>query len=159
MKQIFAGVDYLHNQLRIAHRDLSLENVLLQTGECKISDFGLSVGVSARCVDQAGKDYYLAPEVVAGVEYDPVKADIWSLGIMWFILLTGSPLVSLASQQYEVFVALAQCGVTAVFSSWGFDEKLSAAVVDLIARMLKIDPADRISLINILMHPEQNHNT
>ncbi|RLN63390.1 hypothetical protein BBJ29_001731 [Phytophthora kernoviae] len=82
MKQIFAGVDYLHRQLGIAHRDLSLENVLMHNGECKISDFGLSVSAKSRCVERVGKEYYMAPEMVAGEEYDPVKADIWSLGII-----------------------------------------------------------------------------
>ncbi|EGZ18023.1 hypothetical protein PHYSODRAFT_255780 [Phytophthora sojae] len=92
MTQIFHGVDYLHRVLGIAHRDLSLENVLLHDGECKISDFGLSVDAATRCKARVGKEYYMAPEVVAGKTNDPVKADIWSLGIMWFILLTGSPL-------------------------------------------------------------------
>ncbi|GMF44073.1 unnamed protein product [Phytophthora lilii] len=99
MTQVFAGVNYLHQQIGIAHRDLSLENVLMHNGECKVSDFGLSVAAKARCKERVGKEYYMAPEVVAGKTYDPVKADIWSLGIMWFILLTGSPLVAIASFQ------------------------------------------------------------
>ncbi|KAI9981050.1 hypothetical protein PInf_010408 [Phytophthora infestans] len=76
MKQIFNGVNYMHRVLAIAHRDLSLENVLMNNGECKISDFGLSVNANTRCTDRVGKEYYMAPEVVAGEEYDPVKADI-----------------------------------------------------------------------------------
>ncbi|KAG6572695.1 CAMK/CDPK protein kinase [Phytophthora cinnamomi] len=110
MKEVLSGVAFLHRQLGIAHRDLSLENVLMHNGVCKISDFGLSVGVGTRCVGPVGKQYYMAPEVVAGGEYDPVKADIWSLGVMWFILLTGSPLVSVASRQSKAFVALEECG-------------------------------------------------
>ncbi|KAE8877133.1 hypothetical protein PF007_g29696 [Phytophthora fragariae] len=153
MTQIFHGVDYLHRVLGIAHRDLSLENVLLRDGECKISDFGLSVAATARCKARVGKAYYMAPEVVAGKTYDPVKADIWSLGIMWFILLTGSPLVSIASERNKAFVAVAQCGVTAVFESWKVSNKLSAEVMDLIAKMLSVNPAERISLDMIFEHP------
>ncbi|KAE9157397.1 hypothetical protein PF004_g32241, partial [Phytophthora fragariae] len=63
MRQILMGVDFLHRQRGIAHRDLSL-------------------------------------------------------GVMWFILLTGSPLVSVASRQNKAFVALEECGVAAVFESW-----------------------------------------
>ncbi|EGZ06855.1 hypothetical protein PHYSODRAFT_341032 [Phytophthora sojae] len=118
MKQIFAGVDFLNHQLGIAHRDLSLENVPMHNGVCKISDIGLSVSVNARCRGRVGKDYYMAPEVVEGEQYDPVVADIWSLGIMWFIMLTGSPLVSIASRENKAFVALEQCGVEDVFTSW-----------------------------------------
>ncbi|KAE8885745.1 hypothetical protein PF003_g30095 [Phytophthora fragariae] len=153
MRQILTGVDFLHRQLGIAHRDLSLENVLMHDGECKISDFGLSVGVGTRCQGPAGKAYYMAPEVVAGGEYDPVKADIWSLGVMWFILLTGSPLVSVASRQNEAFVALEECGVAAVFESWKFTDRLSTAIVQLISQMLTVSPDQRMSLHAILDHP------
>ncbi|KAJ8550408.1 hypothetical protein ON010_g10659 [Phytophthora cinnamomi] len=156
MNQVFAGVSFLNNQLGIAHRDLSLENVLMHNGECKISDFGLSVSTNTLCRGCVGKDYYMAPEVVEGEEYDPVAADIWSLGIMWFVMLTGSPLVSLASRQNKAFVALEQCGVGDVFTSWKYDSKLSGGVIDLISQMLEIDPAKRISLNEILKHAALN---
>uniref|UniRef100_H3GYB0 Protein kinase domain-containing protein n=2 Tax=Phytophthora ramorum TaxID=164328 RepID=H3GYB0_PHYRM len=152
MTQIFAGVDFLHRQLNIAHRDLSLENVLMHDGKCKISDFGLSVDANSCCVGRVGKDYYMAPEVVAGEEYDPVKADVWSLGIMWFVMLTGSSLVPLASVQEKAFVGLMRCGVAAVFKSWKYDDKLSRGVIDLISCMLEVDPAERIALEDILTH-------
>ncbi|KAE9131951.1 hypothetical protein PF006_g15382 [Phytophthora fragariae] len=98
-------------------------------------------------------DYYMAPEVVAGEVYDPVEADIWSLGIMWFVMLTGSPLVSVASRQNKAFLALEQLQVTGVFESWGFDTKLSPSIIDLVSQMLKVNPAERISLVGILEHP------
>uniref|UniRef100_H3GYT3 Protein kinase domain-containing protein n=1 Tax=Phytophthora ramorum TaxID=164328 RepID=H3GYT3_PHYRM len=153
MKQILAGVDYLHRELGIAHRDLSLDNVLVHNGECKISDFGLSVDASARCVERVGKEYYMAPEIVAGGVYDPVKADIWSLGITWFILLTGSPLITVASKTESSFRAFQRFGVAAVFKSWGYEAKVSKSAIELISRMLVIDPSTRISLSEILAHP------
>jgi serine/threonine protein kinase len=153
MRQIVAGVDYLHRQLRIAHRDLSLENVLMHEGECKITDFGLSVDATTRCTGPAGKAYYMAPEVVAGVEYDPVKADVWSLGIVWFIMLTGSPLVSVASEHNEAFVSLKRCGVADVLTLWGHNDRLSAAVINVVSRMLRVSPEERISLPEVMAHP------
>lgn len=149
----FAGVDYLHRHLRIAHRDLSLENVLVHNGVCKISDFGLSVDANARCCGRVGKAYYMAPEVVAGETYDPVKADVWSLGILWFILLTGSPLVPIASTKATSFLALRRCGVASVFKSWGFEKKVSPAVIGLVSRMLTVDPKERISLDELVAQP------
>uniref|UniRef100_H3GYA8 Protein kinase domain-containing protein n=1 Tax=Phytophthora ramorum TaxID=164328 RepID=H3GYA8_PHYRM len=124
----------------------------MHDGKCKISDFGLSVDANSRCVGRVGKDYYMAPEVVAGEEYDPVKADVWSLGIMWFVMLTGSSLVPLASVQEKAFVGLMRCGVAAVFKSWKYDDKLSPGVIDLISCMLEVDPAERIALEDILTH-------
>jgi serine/threonine protein kinase len=157
MQQIVAGVDYLHRQLRLAHRDFSLENELMHEGTCKITDFGLSVHATARCTGRAGKAYYMTPEVVAGVEYDPVKADIWSLGIVWFIMLTGSPLVSVASEHNDAFVSFTQCGVADVLTSWGHDDKLSAAVINLLAGMLQVNPEERISLPEIIASTMMAH--
>ncbi|KAE9262812.1 hypothetical protein PF008_g32508, partial [Phytophthora fragariae] len=88
MRQILMGVDFLHRQRGIAHRDLSL-------------------------------------------------------GVMWFILLTGSPLVSVASRQNKAFVALEECGVAAVFESWKFTDRLSTAIVQLISQMLTVSPDQR----------------
>lgn len=97
MVQVLRGVHFMHSH-GIAHRDLSLENVLLgQDGTCKIADFGLSTDATTISRDCVGKDNYMAPEVVAREAYDPSKADVWSLGIMWFMMLTGSPLLPIAS--------------------------------------------------------------
>ncbi|GMF40495.1 unnamed protein product [Phytophthora fragariaefolia] len=115
MQQVLEGVHYLHTTVGVAHRDLSLENVLLSNGVCKITDFGLSTDAHTVCdAGLVGKEYYMAPEIVAGEKYDPVLADVWSLGIMWFIMLTGSPLLSLASLSEKDFGAFAKYGVGAV---------------------------------------------
>lgn len=145
---------------RIAHRDLSLENILLSDGVCKISDFALSVATQgASCSLREGKDFYMAPEVVANEDYDPVKADIWSLGVMWFILLTGSRLVPLASRDDKNFLALEQHGVGAVFEKWGYSQRIAPATIELISRMLCVDPSERIDLAGILASPVLNEGT
>ncbi|KAG1695817.1 hypothetical protein DVH05_019156 [Phytophthora capsici] len=83
MRQVLEGVFYLHSTLGIAHRDLSLENVLLSRGVCKITDFGLSTDARGMCNGgRVGKEFYMAPEVVGGERYNPALADVWSLGIM-----------------------------------------------------------------------------
>jgi serine/threonine protein kinase len=111
MHQVLQGVHYLHSALGVAHRDLSLENVLLSRGVCKITDFGLSTDSRVVCKGgRVGKEFYMAPEIVAGKRYDPALADVWSLGIMWFIMLTGSPLLPLASRAMKGFDALERHG-------------------------------------------------
>ncbi|EEY64822.1 protein kinase [Phytophthora infestans T30-4] len=154
MRQVLEGVCYLHTVLGIAHRDLSLENVLLSRGVCKITDFGLSTDAQIICEGgQVGKEYYMAPEIVAGEHYDPALADVWSLGIMWFILLTGSPLLPLASPSTKGFKAVAQHGVGAVFVSWGHSNRISVSSITLLKKMLQIDPRHRISLSQVLADP------
>lgn len=167
MRQVLRGVLFLHDQVGIAHRDLSLENVLISSSlglepadndnqdiTLKISDFGLSVSANNTCSDVAGKDIYMAPEVVdRSVPYDPIKADIWSLGIMWFVLITGSQLFSCASKSDPTMTVIEEHGVSAVFSAWGYRHLVKSPTAELISQMLRVDPAERIDVASILAHP------
>jgi calcium-dependent protein kinase len=150
MKQIVSGVHFLHHH-GVAHRDLSLENVLLEKQVCKIADFGLSTNANERCSDFVGKEYYAAPEVVARESYDPMQADVWSLGIMLFMMLTGSPLFPIALRTCEGFSALERHGVAAILRSWGFHSTISPETTDLLSDMLQIDPLKRIHVDEILL--------
>ncbi|RLN80040.1 hypothetical protein BBJ28_00008832 [Nothophytophthora sp. Chile5] len=153
MHQVLNGVYYLHTTIGIAHRDLSLENVLLSRGVCKITDFGLSTAANSMCSGGlVGKEFYMAPEVVAGERYDPMLADVWSLGIMWFIMLTGSPLLPLASPAEKGFAAVARHGVGAIVKAWGHADRLSDDAIRLLEKMLQIDPGRRISLDEVVNH-------
>lgn len=151
---IARGLNYLHSN-NIAHRDVSPENILLgDDQEFKICDFGLSTLANTICSGRVGKTLYMAPEIVRGVEYDPVQADIWSLGIVLFLMLTGSPLVSLASDDLPEFLAVQQIGCHGVLRHWQMDGLFSFATIDLLSKMLEIDPSDRFqNTFEILDHP------
>uniref|UniRef100_H3GDM1 Protein kinase domain-containing protein n=1 Tax=Phytophthora ramorum TaxID=164328 RepID=H3GDM1_PHYRM len=159
--QIVRGVHLLHDN-GIAHRDLSLENVLLSRnggaggrpfGTAKICDFGLSTNAARVCHERVGKAYYMAPEVVAGVPYDPLAADVWSLGIILFVMLTGSPLTPLASEEEKEFVALMKFGVGRILESWRMGGLVSLATVHLLVRMLTVNPATRLTVGDVAEHP------
>ncbi|CAB1110176.1 unnamed protein product [Ectocarpus sp. CCAP 1310/34] len=95
IRQIVRALRYLHDR-HIAHRDLKLENVLIETGDkegsppaIKLIDFGLSAiyrenGVST---DILGSWNYVAPEVIKG-QYHPAPADMWSLGVVTHFLMS-----------------------------------------------------------------------
>lgn len=90
-RQIAEAVRYLHEQ-NITHRDLKLENLLLDNSNTiKICDFGF---VKEDCNRDLSRTYcgsksYAAPEILKGEPYDPRKADIWAIGVILYIFVTG----------------------------------------------------------------------
>eukprot|EP00746_Dinoflagellata_sp_MGD_P127046 gnl/MRDRNA2_/MRDRNA2_61737_c0_seq1.p1 gnl/MRDRNA2_/MRDRNA2_61737_c0~~gnl/MRDRNA2_/MRDRNA2_61737_c0_seq1.p1 ORF type:complete len:698 (-),score=132.48 gnl/MRDRNA2_/MRDRNA2_61737_c0_seq1:125-2218(-) len=92
--QVCDAVRHCHDQ-NIVHRDLKLENVLLDsTGEnVKLIDFGFACQVGTKCAKLkafCGTPSYMAPEIVRGESYSGFAADIWALGVVLFGLLCGA---------------------------------------------------------------------
>ncbi|KAM8960756.1 testis-specific serine/threonine-protein kinase 6 [Pelodytes ibericus] len=90
--QIVSALHYLHEN-NIVHRDLKCENVLLtEEHSVKLTDFGFgknSVNPTDLCTTYCGSAAYAPPEVLLGIPYDPRKYDIWSLGVILYIMVTG----------------------------------------------------------------------
>jgi len=89
--QLCDAVRYLH-ELNITHRDLKLENLLLDKRFfLKLCDFGFVKGECARSMSQTycGSKSYAAPEILKGEPYDPKKADMWAIGVILYIFVTG----------------------------------------------------------------------
>ncbi|KAA8543673.1 hypothetical protein F0562_021581 [Nyssa sinensis] len=93
-QQLINAVDFCHSR-GVYHRDLKLENLLLDENEnLKVSDFGLSALAESKRQDgllhtTCGTPAYVAPEVINRKGYDGAKADIWSCGVILFVLLAG----------------------------------------------------------------------
>lgn len=94
MQQIVSAVVYLHSK-NIVHRDLKPENLLFESEEAnsalKLIDFGTCKHFSKadKLLERVGSPYYIAPEVISG-NYNE-KCDIWSLGVILYVLLSGVP--------------------------------------------------------------------
>lgn len=144
--QIVKGIHYSHSK-NVVHRDLKLENILLDEKEnLKIVDFGMSdfVANAKKVETDAGTEVYLAPEVLSGssVGSDVFKVDVWSLGVLLYILVCGRFPFARASS--EVCRNLEKEG-----PAWPKDFELSTGLKNLVARMLTPDPSARISLNEI----------
>eukprot|EP00914_Ancora_sagittata_P011954 GHVO01023177.1.p1 GENE.GHVO01023177.1~~GHVO01023177.1.p1 ORF type:complete len:548 (-),score=88.06 GHVO01023177.1:70-1713(-) len=152
MRQVLSGVGYLHRH-KIVHRDLKPENLLLESKSkdslIKIVDFGLSshFDPSKKMKDRLGTAYYIAPEVLRK-KYDE-KCDIWSCGVILYILLCGYP--PFGGQTDQEILRRVEKG------KYAFDPpewtKVSEEVKDLIRQMLIYDPAKRITAEAALKHP------
>jgi len=93
MFQILSGTKYIHDN-KIIHRDLKPENLLLtEDGTIKIGDFGLAVEIDEKkgqAYGTAGSPDYIAPEII-NKKYYNYKVDVWSCGVILYILLCGYP--------------------------------------------------------------------
>ncbi|XP_010919796.1 serine/threonine-protein kinase SAPK3 [Elaeis guineensis] len=93
-QQLISGVSYCHS-MEICHRDLKLENTLLDgspTPRLKICDFGYSKSalLHSQPKSTVGTPAYIAPEVLSRKEYDGKIADVWSCGVTLYVMLVGS---------------------------------------------------------------------
>jgi len=168
--QLLDGVAYCH-LAGVAHRDLKLENVLLNSaGELKLIDFGLSHvyprladGTPDRSKplrDVCGSKSYAAPEVLAATGYDGFAADMWSLGVCLFAMLSGFfPLDEASAQdwRYKKMVESQATGISttaAVYSWYRRDPRhLSREVVHLLDGLLNIDYTKRLTMADVRAHP------
>ncbi|XP_060528371.1 death-associated protein kinase related-like isoform X2 [Cylas formicarius] len=153
MKQILEGVSFLHDR-NIAHLDLKPQNLLLSvTDRCddiKLCDFGISKvlqpGVTVREI--LGTVDYVAPEVLS---YEPISlsTDIWSIGVLAYVLLSGfSPFG--ADDKQQTFLNISKCALS--FEPEHFDD-VSSAAIDFIKTALIVDPRKRPSVHELLDHP------
>lgn len=153
-RQMALGLQYLHSK-QIAHRDLKCENILIsKKNNVKLADFGFA----RYCVNREGnrilsKTYcgsaaYAAPEVVSGTPYNPKLADIWSLGIILYIMLNAA----MPFDDGDLKQLLRdQLGRNWVFRSKA-QEILSHGAKTMIMRILEPDLTIRYNLDMILSH-------
>lgn len=152
--EIVSGVLHLHS-FDIAHRDISLENILLD-GElhCHLADFGLSAQNASVCHGKVGKLFYMPPEVFgySSTPYDGFKADSWSLGVLLFILFTGSPAFEMASLEDPNFEFIQ--GPNGVRNLLELHEStVPETAIDLMEKLLVCSPNQRLSIEEITAHP------
>jgi serine/threonine-protein kinase Chk1 len=161
--QLVSAVSFMHSK-GVGHRDIKPENMLLTSdGNLKIADFGLAAlfeykGTRKLSSTFCGSPPYIAPEVITsstrgqnkGAGYHPDLVDIWSCGIVLFVLLAGNtPWDSPTDDSYEFHEYLATNSRT-TDELW---QKLPSATLSLLRGMLTVNPKTRFSLEDVRRHP------
>lgn len=169
VQQILAGIQHCHDELGVVHRDLKPENILFKSkdpdSELVIIDFGLAGEMKPGTMEgkvkvdkddaheehlktTVGTPYYIAPEVFTK-NYGR-ECDIWSIGVIAYILLCGYPPYS-GNDEKEIMQNV-RSGRDVQFHAdhW---EHVSKEAKDFIAQLMKRTPSDRPSAADALTHP------
>eukprot|EP01099_Mayorella_cantabrigiensis_P001392 TRINITY_DN1603_c0_g1_i1.p1 TRINITY_DN1603_c0_g1~~TRINITY_DN1603_c0_g1_i1.p1 ORF type:complete len:417 (-),score=117.60 TRINITY_DN1603_c0_g1_i1:429-1592(-) len=149
--QILEAVEYLHSN-GIAHRDLKPENLLSSVkGDkeiIKILDFGFSKKFGEeKLVTSVGTPGYVAPEVLTSESYD-MSVDMWSIGVIIYILLCGFP-PFFGETPPELFKKIIECKYDFDDQAW---DEVSDQAKDLIRHLLVKDPKQRFTATQCLQH-------
>ncbi|XP_052163119.1 CBL-interacting protein kinase 5 [Oryza glaberrima] len=149
-QQLIGAVDFCHSR-GVYHRDLKPENLLVdENGNLKVSDFGLSAFKECQKQDgllhtTCGTPAYVAPEIINKRGYDGAKADIWSCGVILFVLLAGY-LPFHDSNLMEMYRKISKGDVK--FPQW-----FTTDVRRLLSRLLDPNPNTRITVEKLVEHP------
>ncbi|KAG1381285.1 hypothetical protein G6F61_003298 [Rhizopus arrhizus] len=147
-RQIVSAMDYMHRN-SIVHRDLKIDNIMLAEDhrQIKIADFGLSnlYRPDRLLQTHCGSMYFAAPEMLNTVPYCGPEVDVWSLGVILFVLITGDmPFNDATAHGLYRKIHLARVQ---------YPSEMSASCCDLLSRIFQPDRARRILLADVMRHP------
>lgn len=147
---IASALDYCHRN-NVVHRDLKIENIMInEKGDIKIIDFGLSNLYSPKSLlkTYCGSLYFAAPELLSAKPYVGPEVDIWSFGVVLYVLVCGK--VPFDDQSVSVLhEKIKKANVE-------YPSFLSKEFVSLLSKMLRVEPTRRCSLYEVMHHPWMN---
>ncbi|OCF30442.1 AUR protein kinase [Kwoniella heveanensis CBS 569] len=144
--QMADALAYLHKK-HVIHRDIKPENLLIGLkGELKIADFGWSVHAPGnRRNTLCGTLDYLPPEMVEGKEHT-AQVDLWALGVLCYEFVAGGPPFEDLSGHAATYRRIRNIDLH-------IPDSVSAEAADLITRLLRYNPEDRLPLTEVMVHP------
>lgn len=147
--EIVSAVEYLHKDKGIMHRDLKLDNLLIDSNNhAYVIDFGLSTKIKKEKKKICGSPNYFAPEMIKGQKYNEA-VDIWSIGVVLYSMIYGF-LPFIETKKHNVYQAI-------LYQDPTYDETASNEVIDLLQKLLCRDPITRLTFDQIKTHPWLNN--
>lgn len=149
--QVASALEHMH-RAGVTHRDLKPENILFERDVAKVTDFGLASMASSSQLHvmrtRVGTETYVAPEVLRGDDYGP-SVDVWSLGIIVYAMLCGSPPFK-SDHLPKLFQQISRARLEFPEAAWA---GVSPQAKDLLQQLLLVpEPAHRGSARDVLDH-------
>ncbi|KAL6896985.1 hypothetical protein GGI43DRAFT_101993 [Trichoderma evansii] len=147
-RQMISAIAYCHS-FNVCHRDLKPENILITADlQIKIADFGMAAlhqTASHRLATACGSPHYAAPELLKNRQYRGDRADIWSMGVILYAMLSAT--LPFDDPDLRVMMGKTKKG------QYEMPKFFSPEAEDLIRRMLQVNPDHRITMKQIWQHP------
>ncbi|KAK7138632.1 hypothetical protein R3I93_015920 [Phoxinus phoxinus] len=155
---ISQALEYIHNK-SIAHRDIKPENLLVQRHgngslNLKLADFGLAMVVTEPVFTVCGTPTYVAPEILAETGYG-VGVDVWAMGVILFVLLSGFPPFRSPDRNQEELFRLIQKGEVHFLSPYW--DNVSEGAKALVRALLEVNPNRRLTASQTLQQDWLQH--
>lgn len=164
VQQSAMALAYMHDEVNICHRDIKLENILLNpVFDAKVSDFGFArIVVTPIATTVCGTTVYYSPELISA-KYDPKKADVWALGCVLFALCSCKlPFVEwphktlgngkVIPSTLDTWAAFTRSQTERSYRTREGYNKIPADLRDLIDKMMEPDPAKRLTAAQVADH-------
>merc|ERR1719174_2369485 len=153
LNQMLDSVDYMHNH-KVVHRDLKLENILVDEQiNLKVADFGFATYKKInKLKSYRGTMTYMAPEIKEGKQYDGRQIDIFSTGVILFIIVQGIFPFKEAKKDEYFYNLILNNKLDTYWSKVG-GQSLSSEFKDLILRMFSYDGSKRPTVDELKTHP------
>jgi len=152
--QIIDALEYMHDK-GYAHRDIKPENILFDSRfDIKLADLGFATN-QTMCKSRKGTFGYMAPELLAGKEYNSFEADIFAAGVILFVLITQHPpfvRADLSDRYYKRICHGNKSTIQRIFR----EDDLSDEFVDMFTKMINYNSEERLSLAAIKEHDWYN---
>uniref|UniRef100_A0A8C2ILZ3 non-specific serine/threonine protein kinase n=1 Tax=Cyprinus carpio TaxID=7962 RepID=A0A8C2ILZ3_CYPCA len=160
IRDISQALEYIHSK-SIAHRDIKPENLLVQRDgsgclNLKLADFGLAMVVTEPVFTVCGTPTYVAPEILAETGYG-VGVDVWAMGVILFVLLSGFPPFRSPDRNQEELFCLIQKGEVHFLSPYW--DNASEGAKALVRALLEVNPKRRLTASQTLQHDWLQHAT
>ena len=150
-RQIISGLAYCH-RFNICHRDIKPENILLDSNlNVKLVDFGMAaLQPPGKLLETScGSPHYASPEIAEGRKYRGDRADIWSCGVVLYVMLCGTLPFGTGAEDEDVRDVLNEVLRGDVY----YPDSISEEAEDMIVRMLQQNPKKRIAIEQMWRHP------